>query len=85
MNFAHLSPSAQEHFVEELVRRCQEDPWCQECAKEVAARTPAYEKALEDLTPRQREAVEDYIAACEELEYSRSFVAFSLGLETPRN
>ena len=81
MEFYHLPPSDQEAFVDELARRCLENPWCRKWSREVDNRTPAYAQALETLTPRQREAVEDYIAACEELEYSRSFVAYALGRE----
>ena len=81
MEFHQLSLSDQEAFVDELARRCLENPWCRKWSREVTNRTPAYAQALETLTPQQREAVEDYIAACEELEYSRSFVAYALGRE----
>ena len=81
MEFHQLPPSDQEAFVDELARRCLENPWCRKWSREVDNHTPAYAQALETLTPQQREAVEDYIAACEELEYARIFVAYTIGRE----
>jgi len=72
---------ALERFADELCLRCREDPWCRECSRVISDRTPAYENAVQHLTPEQRKAVEDYIAACEEMEYSRVYVAYALGRE----
>ena len=76
-----MFPEALEQFTDRLNRRCTENPWCRECAREVENRTESYENAVRHLTPEQQDAVERYIAACEEMEYSRVFVAYQLGKE----
>lgn len=71
-------------WQEELLRREKEDPWRRECLARVIERTAAYEQAIQALTREQRQAVEDYIAACEELEHASVFLAYGLGVENCR-
>lgn len=71
-------------WLEELNRMEKEDPWRRECLARVIERTAAYEQAVQALTREQRQAVEDYIAACEELEHASVFLAYGLGGENCR-
>ena len=75
---------ALDNFIWELQDRSIQDAWCLEMAAEVANRVEGYDNAVKDLTPEQREAIEDYIAACEELEYSHVYIAYALGREHQR-
>lgn len=66
-------------WLEALNRMEQNDPWRQECLARVKDLTADYEEACAVLTVQQRQVVEDYIAACEELEHASIFLAYSLG------
>ena len=70
-----------EAFINELNRRSLENSWCLERAGDVADTVEAYTQAVKDLTPEQQEAVERYIASCEELEFSLVYIAYALGRE----
>ena len=65
-----------DRFNDELNSRLPNDPWYQDCAKEVQQRTAAYEMICSTLTPQQQEDLDLYIAACEELEHTAVFVAY---------
>ena len=78
------SNQALEEFIDELNRRSLENPWCLECATDVSSRFSAYEDAVKDLSPDQKDAIECYIGACEELEFSLVYVAYQLGREHER-
>ena len=78
------SNRALEEFIDELNRRSLTDPWCRECAADVSSRFSAYEDAEKELSPDQKEAIECYIAACEELEFSLVYVAYQMGREQER-
>ena len=72
---------AMDRFTDELHSRLQNDPWYQDCAKDVQQRTAAYEAICSTLTPQQQEDLDLYIAACEELEHTAVFVAYQIGRE----
>lgn len=66
-------------WLEQLRHMEREDPWRRECLGRVQALTAGYEAACAGLTPSQRQAIEDYIAACEEVEHASVFLAYTLG------
>ena len=66
-------------WKEKLYACARTDPWYQTCLAELRARTPQYECILESLPPEQQDAVEAYIAACEELDHALLLLAFELG------
>ena len=71
-------------FSDELCCRARKDFLCLQRAEEVANQTEAYREAVKDLTPEQIEAIENYIAACEEFEYAHIFVAYQMGRDHQR-
>ena len=64
-----------------VARAAKTDGWVQECKARMEELEPAYQAIRGMLTPEQQELLDDYIAACEELEYSHIYVAYQLGRE----
>ena len=71
-------------FSYELCFRARKDFLCLKRAGEIANQTDAYREAVKDLTPEQIEAIENYIAACEEFEYAHIYVAYQMGRDHQR-
>lgn len=66
-------------WMDKVYQLAHTDGWYQECLEDLKRRTPAYEEVLRSLTESQREALEAYIAACEELEHALLPIAYHLG------
>ena len=65
----------------ELNRRKMLDPEYQECLERVNALEPEYLRIRDALTPEDRETLEDYIAACEELGDLMTVLAYGMRAE----
>ena len=57
----------------------KDDPWCKECLRICQEREKAYLAICTGWTDTEREIVDFYIAACEELIYSFAFAAYAAG------
>ena len=57
-----------------MYRRVQEDPWYQTCLRRVNETEGAFLKNRNALPPEQQEQLDEYIAACEELEHSLIYI-----------
>ena len=68
-------------WMDELNRRADGDEWFQARLEDVKAREPAFLAIRDTLTEAQRDALDDYIGACEDLEHSRTLLAYELGRE----
>lgn len=55
------------------------DPWHQECLEEVEKFTADFERIRSGLPEADQELLDLYIAACEELEHSRTLIAHRMG------
>ena len=66
-------------WEEKLFEKARTDSWYQTCLAELKERAVEYEKILEMLPPEQQDAVEGYIAACEELDHALVILAYTLG------
>ena len=55
------------------------DPVYQELIQYSAEKRKRYEEIVKRLSPEESEAVEDYIASCEDLEFRKAQLAFLLG------
>ena len=71
-------------WLEALNQMEKIDPWRQLCLERVLELQPEYDAACAGLTQAQRQTVENYIAACEELEHASVFLAYALGREQGR-
>ena len=68
-----------EPWIKEMQALAKADPWYQECLAEVERREPEFQRIREKLTDEEQEALDLYIAACEELQYSCIYPAYELG------
>ena len=64
-----------------LVLRAAADEWYQQCLEDVKARESGFLAIREKLPPSQQQALDGYIAACEELEHALALLAYRLGRE----
>ena len=71
-------------FLDELGDRAIDDPWCLECAADVADHILDFEEACKALSPEQREKVDAYIHSCEEFERANGYLAYLMGREHER-
>ena len=69
-------------WLENLMERAAADPWYQECLADLNAREPAFLAIRSALPEAQRDALDAYIAACEELDFSILQVACAPGRES---
>lgn len=66
---------------QQITEKCRQDPEYQKILEECQNREQTYFAVLTELTQRQRAAIDDYIAICEELEFQFARVAFYCGME----
>lgn len=66
-------------WVEELNKMCREDDRYQLWLAKVTELEPVYEQMRELLAQKQREVLDQYIIACEELDYTRQGLSYRLG------
>ena len=64
-----------------LVLRAAADEWYQKCLKDVKAREPDFLAIRGKLPLSQQQALDGYIAACEELEHALALLSYRLGQE----
>ena len=64
-----------------LADRSRQDPWYQTCLSMVQEREAEYLALRKTLPEAQQEILEDYLAACQELEDSLVLLAYQLGRE----
>lgn len=64
----------------ELLAQIKSDINCQQCLAEVARLQPAFDLVRHKLSEADKDTLDLYIAACEELEYSHIYPAYILGL-----
>ena len=64
-----------------LVLRAAADEWYQQCLEKVEAREPDFLAIRAKLPLSQQQALDGYIAACEELEHALVLLAYRLGKE----
>ncbi len=66
-------------WLDTVYALAKEDAWCQECRKQVEAAEPAFIRLKNRLEPSEREALDRYISACEELRFSLVPIAYEVG------
>lgn len=71
--------SSVEILAQELPALAAADSHCRECLAEVERRTPEFPRIRDRLTEEDQEALDLYIAACEEHQYSFVYPAYELG------
>lgn len=69
-------------WLKNLMERAAADPWYQECLSDLHAKEPAFLAIRNALPEAQREVLDAYIAACEELDFSVLQIACSSGGES---
>lgn len=67
------------HWYDEVLARTKDDPWHKECLAEVARWESRFLEIRESLSPADREALDYYIAACEQLRSSFIYPAYEAG------
>ena len=66
-----------EQQEKQLNALAQEDEWYQQLLRECEKAEERYREILSGLSPSDKEAVENYIALCEEMEYRRTCLAIT--------
>lgn len=66
-------------FWMEVGRMSRDDEWHRTCLEMVQQREAAYFAIRDSLPPQQQEELEDYLAACQELDASLALLAYQLG------
>ena len=69
-------------WLKNLMERAAADTWYQECLSDLHAKEPAFLAIRNALPEAQREVLDAYIAACEELDFSVLQIACSSGGES---
>ena len=69
----------EQNWKDILVLRASTDKWYQQCLQEVRALETEFLEVRATLTPEQQDALDRYIAACEELEHALTQLAYHLG------
>ena len=62
-----------------IALRANADEWYQQCLAEVKNRETAFLNIREMLAENQREQLDAYVSACEELEHSKIYIAYEIG------
>lgn len=70
-----------EKIWDELFTRARTDPWYQECLLRVREAEIDYIGVLEKLSTKDKQIVEDYIAACEIIDDCMTVLAYQIGSE----
>lgn len=71
-------------WIKQMNELAGRDPEHMELLARVEALEPEYKRIKAALPPADQEILDDYIAACEELEYHRIFPAYQLGKQHGR-
>ena len=66
-------------WMEEVQRMAQTDAWYQCALEKVKKLEPAYLEILQSLPQEKREALEDYITACEAMDDALLRIAYQFG------
>lgn len=66
-------------WQEMLDGMCREDRWYQQWLERAKELEPAYEQIREKLPEEQNQILDQYIMACEEMDYVRQLLAYQLG------
>ena len=66
-------------WINQVLALAKTDENYQECVRRVAQLEPDYLRIWEKLSPSEQEALDLYIAACEELNFSLIYPAHRLG------
>ena len=66
-------------WMDELSEQARTDMWYLKCLAQVQAREQDFLAIRELLTEQQRQQLDDYIAACEELEHALTPIAYRMG------
>jgi hypothetical protein len=66
-------------WMELVSQFAKSDAWYQACFARMKEKEEKYLEIMDLLTPQQRQAVEDYIAASEEMEHALLPIAYRLG------
>lgn len=66
-------------WTEEVTQLCLRHEWYQRCLEKAKKLEPVYEQIRENLTEEQREFLDQYIMACEEMDHIRQMLAYQLG------
>ena len=72
-------------WMELLAQLAKKDEWYQECLARMKKKEGEYLEAVKALAPQQHQLIEDYIAACEELEHALLPIAYRLGAVTEKS
>ena len=67
-----------------VMERGKTDPWCQACRQDLDRREEGFLALRQQLTNKQQEQLDLYIAACEAYCDAHIFVAWELGREFGR-
>lgn len=70
----------EQNCIDALEQMCREDDWYQQWLNKAKALEPAYERIREKLAEADREILDQYIMACEEMDNTRQLLAFELGM-----
>ena len=72
-------------WTDELIAAARMDEWCRECEREGRRREPEFLAIREKLPEEEQEALDMYIAACEEQNHALIYPAYRLGWRDGRN
>lgn len=61
--------------MEQLEELCRKDSWYQQCLRKAEQLEPAFEQLRSSLDEGQREILDQYLMACEELDHARLLLA----------
>ena len=67
-------------WEDKVIAQTKIDPTYKECLAEVEALTPAFMRIRDALSEEEQDALDLYIAACEELQYCFVRPAYEVGL-----
>lgn len=69
----------EQNWMDALERMCGEDTWYQHWLTKAKELEPAYEQLREKLAEEDRQLLDRYLMACEEMDNTRQRLAYKLG------
>ena len=72
-------------WINELIQRAAIDHQYQQMLEIVKGKEAKFLNVRNSLSPEQRDIIDDYIAACEELDHILTGIAYTLGKEKEAN
>ena len=66
-------------WAEEMLQLCRKNEWYQQWLQKAKDLEPGYEQIRGNLSEEQREILDRYIMACEEMDHIRQILAYQLG------